>query len=80
MPVDVAKSWVLAPVKMVLSGPAKTTGKGFTFIVRELETTGKVVHALLLVNEQVTTSLGDNVPVAKVVLFVPTFDPFTFHW
>ena len=40
---------------------------------------GVVVHAVLLVISTVTISPSFKVLLEKVVLFVPTFVPFTFH-
>jgi hypothetical protein len=43
-------------------------------------TVDEVTQAAFEVNTQLTTSLFDNVVVVNVVLLVPTFPPFTFHW
>jgi hypothetical protein len=37
-------------------------------------------HVSLLVSTQATTSPLAKVLLVYVVLFVPTFDPFTVHW
>lgn len=52
-----------------------------TVIVTVFEVTVEdVTQGALEVNTQLTTSLLDNVVVVNVVLLVPTFPPFTFHW
>jgi hypothetical protein len=55
------------------------TGSSSIVIVL-LETCEIVVHCALDVKVTETTSPDLSVLLVKVVLFVPTFTPFTFHW
>ena len=68
---------------LALSGEAVTnSGKAFTVVVMLFDVAGEPVkHGVALeVITTVTTSPLFNVDVVYVVLFVPTFDPFTRHW
>ena len=52
-----------------------------TFIVIGLEVAGfPDIHVKEDVITTVTTSLSASVAVVKFGLFVPRFDPLTFHW
>jgi hypothetical protein len=74
---------MLVPAQIVVVPATLTlTGKfGFTVIVKVFEVAGFPVGQLTLeVSTQVTWSEFVNPAVEYVVLFVPTFPPFTFHW
>ena len=52
----------------------------FTVMVNAFELdVEEVAHATLLVSKHETTSLLANVVLVNVGLFVPAFEPFTFH-
>jgi hypothetical protein len=54
---------------------------GLTVIVIEFElTVAGLAHDAFDVKAQLTTCPFARVVLVKVVLFVPTFEPFTFHW
>jgi hypothetical protein len=82
----VAVNVTLVPAQMVLSTSLETiltvAGKlGFTIIVTALLVAGlPVAHVAAEVMRTVTTSLFARVFVEKVLLFVPTLDPFILHW
>ena len=83
--VGVAVKVTLVPAHIVVADADTDTlaGKfGLTVIVTPLEVAGDPVkHGLAFeVSSTVTTSLLFNVVVVYVLLLVPTFVPFTFHW
>ncbi len=83
--VGVAVNVTLVPAQIVVADADTDTlaGRfGLTVIVTPLEVAGEPVkHGLALdVSSTVTTSLLFSVVVVNVLLFVPAFVPFTFHW
>ena len=74
--VAVPEQMVVVPAMLTLAGRL-----GFTVIVNVLEVAGEPVAQVALdVRAHVTTSAFDNEVLEYVLLFAPTFPPFTFHW
>ena len=83
--VGVAVNVTLVPVQMVVPvlAPIEIAGvrTGFTVIAIAFDVAVVgLAQVALLVSTQVTICPLVNVVVVNVALFVPTFDPFTFHW
>ena len=61
---------------MVTDGVTSSSSSVIVLLV----TTGRMAQAALLVSITETTSPAFSVLLEKVLLLVPTFVPFTFHW
>jgi hypothetical protein len=73
----------VSPLQKEIGPEALTVGCGnaVTAIVIELDVAGDPVAQVAFdVITQVTTSPSDSEEFVYVVLFVPTLDPFNFHW
>ena len=83
--VGAAVNVTLAPLQIVVPAEEEMDTAGaaadVTFIVNVLDVAvGEEAHEALEVITQLTVFPLESVEVEYVGLFVPTFEPFTFHW